>query len=36
MPCEHSALILEAQLKTKITAMKYQIPHNNYVVGNGT
>lgn len=36
MPFEHSALILEAQLKTKITAMKYQISHNNYVVGNGT
>ena len=36
MHFEHSALILEAQLKTKITAMKYQISYNNYVFGNGT
>lgn len=36
MHFEHSALILEAQLKTKITAMKFQISYNNYVFGNGT
>ena len=35
MHFEHSALILEAQLKTKRTAMKYQISYNNYVFGNG-